>query len=1089
MSSPASSPRADLAWEGIDLRATALQNVANPLEPVVTYSVKFTTGGTANLTVDFTMADGFVYTPGTAKLDGVVVTPPTQLPGGILRFTLTNVPTGAHTLTLGNRASTELGPTSASVKVAATAGTQTVNATTPALPVSVVESFELNGAAGDFKTFANDTLYVSHISSATDLDYYKFDVTPDQANAGASAEIFLGNLAADYDLTLYGPPPASASRPPDETQASVEDNGLAASPSRDAVAPDLVQDIPVNAGLGAVVAVAANRGTRSEKIETGTLVAGTYTLQVSGYNGAFSSEPYVLRQHLTHGIVPPACTARPLLFPAGPTVPLADPSTYPNDLNTIFLVAPERFSRTFGTDRTDPVLADINTVSDMGPDVVGATVPVDSDPQVAAAYAAWAANRCSPLLAQKVADSISALVDRIRAARPSLKNVVVIGDDSVIPMARVQDGTTISNERDFAEDVNADTTNNELVGSVAAGYVLSDDIYGAPRRIDIQNSTRQLYLPRLAVGRLVESPEDIGAALERFHDSHGRLDPLTAAGSSSIVTGYDFLRDGADQVASELAGKTTPRPSLISESWTKDNLKSALFGSTAPDVASLNAHFDTSRLLPAAGNATGSESDLFTVDDINAAGPNALLGRLLFSMGCHSGLNVSDVAVGTPTPDWAQTLTGKGQGALWAGNTGYGYGDTELVAYSEKLMAEFAASLADGRTIGGSLAAAKNSYKAETQPLSPYDEKVLQEVVLYGLPMYKPGNAPASADPVTHPANGSGPALTTEPVTGLDVASVPVSLTLPPTTGPNALHPNDTGNGRYFDVDGNTVQVQYRPVEPLVNRDVTQPNGSGGLAKVAHGALITGLTSTDETGFQPYFSRPLIDLGAHESLTEPVGDAVFPASMLRVNSTVDPDGNEVQSLAVVPGQFRPDPDTPGSGTQRLFTNVQTLVHYADPGNTDFTAPTILRSAGSVVNGTVGISVETDATAKRVFVLYKGSGTTGPTAWTGHRPGPHARDEPLDRRWAHDQPGDRVLRPGGRRRRQLGHEQQQGERLPRHQAGTCGRPDRDLRRRYPGQRLVHRSHDRNRHGHGVHARQLQPRRCGLRSLHGTDRGHR
>ena len=583
---------ADLAWEGIDLRAAALQNVANPLEPVVTYSVNFTTGGIASVTVDFTMADGFVFTPGTAKLDGVVITPPAQLPGGILRFTLTNVPTGAHTLSLGNRASTELGLKSASVKVSATAGTQTVNATTPTLPVSVVESFELNGAPGDVKTFANDTLYVSHISSATDLDYYKFDVTPDQANAGASAEIFLGNLAADYDLTLYGPPPATASRPPDETQVSVEDNGLAASPSRDAVAPDLVQDIPVNAGLGAVIAVAANRGTKSEKIETGTLVAGTYTLQVSGYNGAFSPEPYVLRQHLTHGIVPPACTARPLGFQAGPTVPLANPSTYPSDLNTIFLVAPERFAKTFGTPRTDPVLADINTVSNMGPEVVGATVPVDSDPQVAAAYAAWAANRCSPLAAQKVADSISALVDQIRAARPSLKNVVVIGDDSVIPMARVQDGTTISNERDFAESVNAETTNNELVGSVAAGYVLTDDIYGAPRRIDIQNSTRQLYLPRLSVGRLVESPEDISAALQRFHDAHGRLDPLTAAGSSSIVTGYDFLRDGANQVASELAGKTTPRPSLISESWTSGDLKSALFGSTAPDIASLNAHFD-----------------------------------------------------------------------------------------------------------------------------------------------------------------------------------------------------------------------------------------------------------------------------------------------------------------------------------------------------------------------------------------------------------------------------------------------------------------------------------------------------------------
>ena len=58
-------------------------------------------------------------------------------------------------------------------------------------------------------------------------------------------------------------------------------------------------------------------------------------------------------------------------------------------------------------------------------------------------------------------------------------------------------------------------------------------------------------------------------------------------------------------------------------------------------------------------------------------------------------------------------------------------------------MGLFADRLATDATIGGALTAAKNSYKSETQPLSPYDEKVLQEVVLYGLPMYKPASAPA----------------------------------------------------------------------------------------------------------------------------------------------------------------------------------------------------------------------------------------------------------------------------------------------------------------------------------------------------------
>ena len=55
---------------------------------------------------------------------------------------------------------------------------------------------------------------------------------------------------------------------------------------------------------------------------------------------------------------------------------------------------------------------------------------------------------------------------------------------------------------------------------------------------------------------------------------------------------------------------------------------------------------------------------------------------LTFSVGCHSGLNVPDADAfdlqsGT---DWAQSFVR--QRATFIGNTGYGYGDSELIAYS-----------------------------------------------------------------------------------------------------------------------------------------------------------------------------------------------------------------------------------------------------------------------------------------------------------------------------------------------------------------------------------------------------------------------
>ena len=290
----------DQAWEDIDLAATPLQNVASPLESTVTYTDGFVIGGSlpTKVTVDFTMADGFQYTPGTTKLDGAASPDPVLASPGVLRFSLTGVAPGPHFLSFGNRAGTDLGPKAASVKVTATVGTDTGTATATT-PVTVVESFERTAPPNDFKVLAADTLFVSHISSATDTDLYRFDITAQQAQSGTTASLFLGNLGADYDLTLYGPPPASSARAADESQASVEDVGLDASPSRDSVAPDLVDDVPVRTGLGAVAAVGASRGTQDEQIETGTLVAGTYWLQVSGYNGAFSPKPYVLRERIS----------------------------------------------------------------------------------------------------------------------------------------------------------------------------------------------------------------------------------------------------------------------------------------------------------------------------------------------------------------------------------------------------------------------------------------------------------------------------------------------------------------------------------------------------------------------------------------------------------------------------------------------------------------------------------------------------------------------------------------------------------------------------------------------------------------------
>ena len=74
---------------------------------------------------------------------------------------------------------------------------------------------------------------------------------------------------------------------------------------------------------------------------------------------------------------------------------------------------------------------------------------------------------------------------------------------------------------------------------------------------------------------------------------------------------------------------------------------------------------------------------------------------------------------------------------MFVGNTGYGYGDTELVALSERLMTLFARRLDGALSVGEALQYAKAEYAADLTAYGVYDEKALMEATFYGLPFYR----------------------------------------------------------------------------------------------------------------------------------------------------------------------------------------------------------------------------------------------------------------------------------------------------------------------------------------------------------------
>ena len=320
-------------------------------------------------------------------------------------------------------------------------------------------------------------------------------------------------------------------------------------------------------------------------------------------------------------------------------------------------------------------------------------------------------------------------------------------------------------------------------------------------------------------------------------------------------------------------------------------------------------------------------------------------------MGCHSALPVSDFVFGSSlNADWAQAYAQSGA-VVYMGNMGYGLGDTAAVLYSEKLNVLFADRLDGSMTVGQALAFAKQEYAA-TPTQSGYHLKVIDEANLMGLPMYRIGTGATPAPPT--------PAVTTtDSATGLPTAPFNVSPSF------TIVH---TAIGSYY-VSDDAFAENRRPIEPTTKLDVTEP----GL--VAHGALLTALTSTDEANFDVAFSRVVDDFSAFTP--ELVGDVSYPTKLQSVASLATPNGTR-QRLVLFSGQFRSDStfEPQGVGVQRRFTALSGNVFYTDPSVTDFTpasfGPVEVTKAGTTIGFAVDVTDDVGGASgvKRVLVLYK-----------------------------------------------------------------------------------------------------------------------
>ncbi len=929
----------------------------------------------------------------------------TQVAAGVTKatWTVTGVVGSSYTLCFSARPGIVLGPQSATA-AATPAGGATVSAASPE-PVTVVDGSESgNNTPGASPLLTTSKLYLSYLTSAADVDYYRVDVPA----VGSRTTFHLSHLPGDYDLVIYGPEQtalraASPGTPPLDG-APLTDTGSELTHVTDALPSQTLDDLRLQ--TLPVVGVSASRGTDPEDI---TVLSdgsgGSYTVQVTSYNGATSADPYMLRVTSEAPRVDVTTPSRSVSGTAANTVVGALPTGF----NTLFLVNRQRLE-SGAASVLAAITANQASFSSLGfPNTV---LFVDAYPAVQAAYANWDADPGDPDLANKVVAAINGVVDSEVRAKPNgagLKYLVIVGGDRVIPQGRLGDFTTVANENGYAETF--DRT-SDLFATLHAGQMLSDDPYGTLEPVPYLN--RQLYVPRLSVGRLVETPEEIVATLNRFTSFSGRLDPAT-----SLVTGYDFMQDGAAAIHAPFAGRfgpgaaTLPSPILTGTAdWTRATLLGAFLPAAgAPAITSLNGHADHFQFAPPSPLPPFLTTADLPLGPTQAPAGNTgrLANRLVFSMGCHGGLSVSDAVVTGNTFDWPQAYSRNGVGA-YLGNTGYGYGDSLVIAYSELLDSIFAQKIAAGATVGNALAAAKQEYFGSLGVFGVYDEKAMAEFTLYGLPMWSVttpdgGAAPASATPAPAAQSGgvqvlslqataavpTSTSIVTDTATGLQAEAFTLDA-IANTETPTAL-------GRFWSGPDGVQATHFRPLQPKAFVEVAGTSG--------HGALITELRQqADIPGVDPVFARPIVDTED----TEPelsFGDVAFPAR-LQALRTFTRDGATAQRVVLMTGQFftGASPGVNGQGVQRLYTRIGARVLRSS--SNDFVPPAFTRIEATKVSGNAAFSVDvTDlggaAQVKRVLVaLRSGADTTWKfsdlgqvgtsSTWSGGVPLTNAADE-------------------------------------------------------------------------------------------------
>ncbi len=331
---------------------------------------------------------------------------------------------------------------------------------------------------------------------------------------------------------------------------------------------------------------------------------------------------------------------------------------------------------------------------------------------------------------------------------------MIVGGDDIIPLAPVAQHTSQFTEASHAADLRLDAHRRPasrcpaatggvdpcatpLSAAAAASEILTDDPYGLAQAYESLGG--YLYVPTVALGRLVDSPDQILA-----HDRPLRRRRRAARGDSTLTGGYGAWSELPAEVSGALAWRSSVEPTSAARrrrATGASDLEARLF----PDAGDERRAWSRSTRTPtrrACSRASGAEAGSFSDADLFIAagheGARSWRARSSSGSAATPATTCRRAYYGDVT-DWVDVFSDGGrlrrQHRLRPREQRHDRPRRAPARALRRLDRRLGRRRAPVSS-AGALTYAKQSYLGGLGLYSGYDEKALMEAVYYGLPMY-----------------------------------------------------------------------------------------------------------------------------------------------------------------------------------------------------------------------------------------------------------------------------------------------------------------------------------------------------------------